>query len=91
MKLTKLLTERILSVIGVLLIAIAIDGFLSPQIFVYNAPTLGGVVPLLPSPETVSQIVAITDWPFYAPLLIGCILVAIDVYYLSTKNKVKIA
>ena len=86
-----MLRERILSVIGILLIAIAADAILSPQIFVYNSPIIGGVAPTFTSPEVVSQIVSITDWPFYAPFLIGCVLVALDVYYYFTKNKVKIA
>jgi hypothetical protein len=91
MKVTKILRERILSVIGILLIAIAVDGFLSPQIFVYNTPTIGGIGSISSSLETISQVVAITDWPLYAPLLIGCVLVALDAYYYFTKNKVKIA
>jgi len=91
MKVTKVLKERILSVIGIFLIAIAVDGILSQQIFVYNSPLVGGVVPTFTSPETVSQVVSITDWPFYVPLLIGCVLVALDVYYYFTKNKIKIA
>jgi hypothetical protein len=91
MKITKMLRERILSVIGIFLVAVAVDGFLSPQIFTYNTPTLGGVGPVFPSHETVQQLAAITDWPFYAPLLIGCVLIALDVYYYFTKNKVKVA
>ena len=90
MKLQKILRERILSIIGILLIAIAADGFLSPEIFVYNSPIIGGI-PTFTSPETVSQTFSIADWTFYVPLLIGCVLVALDVYFYRTKNKVKIA
>jgi len=91
MKISKLLRERVLSLMGILLIAIAADGFLSPRFSGYSSPTLGGVAPIATTPETISQIVAITDWPLYVPLLIGCVLVALDAYYFFTKNKVKIA
>ena len=90
MGLRKVLRERILSVFGVLLIAAAIDGLLSPEIFVYSSPLLGAVVPGLSGPALVKQIVTITDWPFFVPLLIGCVLIGIDIYYYFTKNKVKI-
>lgn len=89
MNLEKVLRERILSVIGVILVAIAVDGFLSPNIFVYNSPITGGTIPFT-SPEIVSQIASITDWPFFVPLIIGCVLVSLDMYYYATKNKVKI-
>jgi hypothetical protein len=90
MNLRKVLRERILSVFGVLLVAAAIDGLLSPEFFVYSSPLLGGVAPRFSGPALVKQIVAITDWPFFVPLFIGCILIGIDVYYYFTKNKVKI-
>lgn len=89
MNLQKFFRERFLSLIGILLVAIAVDGILSPTFFVYNSPVLGG---FLTSPqETVSQLVSLADWPFYVPLLIGLVLIALDVYYYLTKNKVKIA
>jgi hypothetical protein len=90
MNLTKWLRERILSVLGVILIAAAADGLLAPQVFDSSVPTLGGTFPLVPSPAAVSQIAFYTNWPFFAPLLVGCVLIAIDVYYFFTKNKVKI-
>lgn len=90
MNIEKILRERILSVIGILLIAIAIDGFFSPRIFVYNSPTVGGVVPVFTTPEAIHQIVTVTDWPLFVPLLIGCVLIGLDVYYYFTKNEVKI-
>lgn len=90
MSLRKVLRERILSVFGALLIAAAIDGLLSQEIFVYGSPLLGGVATGISGPALVKQIVAITDWPFFVPLLIGCVLIGIDFYYYFTKNKVKI-
>jgi hypothetical protein len=89
MSFQKTLQQRILSLIGILLVAIGIDGLLSPEIFVYNSPLLGGTIPFT-SPETVSQIINIASWPFYVPLFIGCVLVALDAYYYFTKNKVRI-
>lgn len=88
MKLQKVLQERVLSLIGILLIALGIDGILSPGFFVYNSPLLGGISPFV-SPETVSQLANIVSWPFYVPLLIGCVLVSLDLYYYFTKNKVR--
>jgi len=91
MGLQKFLRERILSIIGVLLIAIAADGILSPEFFVYSSPELGGAVPTFSTQEFVSQVVSVADWPLYIPLLFGCVLIALDLYYHFTKNKVKIA
>lgn len=90
MSLQGVLRERVLSVIGILLIAIAADGILSPAIFVYSSPELGSAAPFSVSHAAVSQVVSFTDWPFYAPLLVGMILIALDAYYYFTKNKVRI-
>ena len=90
MNLEKTLRERILSIMGILLVALAAGGIVAPEFSTYNVPTVGGVVSM-PSPQLVSQIVAITDWPFYVPLIIGIILIGLDLYYYFTKNKVKIA
>jgi hypothetical protein len=88
MKLQQILRERVLSLFGILFIAIGMDGLLSAESFVYNSPLLGGVSPFV-SLETVSQFANVVSWPFYAPLLIGCVLVALDLYYYFTKNKVR--
>ena len=90
MELKKVLRERILSVFGLLLIAVAVDGLLSPEFFVYGSPLLGGTASEISGPALVKQMVSITDWPFFVPLLIGCILIGMDFYYYYTKNKVKI-
>ena len=89
MSFQKKMQQRVLSLIGILLIAIGIDGLLSPEIFVYNSPLVGGTIPFT-SPETVSQIINVASWPFYVPLFFGCVLVALDAYYYLTKNKVRI-
>jgi hypothetical protein len=81
--------ERFLSVIGILLVAIGIDGLLSPEFFVYNSPLVGGTLPFT-STETVSQTISVANWPFYVPLFIGCVLIALDAYYYFTKNKIRI-
>lgn len=91
MGLQKTLRERILSVIGIILIAAAVDGILSPELFVYNYPLLGAFGNFPSTQTAVAQIAALTDWPFYVPLLLGIVLVVLDVYYYLTKNKVKIA
>ena len=89
MSLQKVLRERVLSVIGILLIAIAADGILSPGIFAYGSPELGSVAPFVSS-GIASQTFSLADWPFYMPLLAGIILIVLDSYYYFTKNKVRI-
>ena len=91
MSLQKILRERILSVIGIVLVAAAADGILAPELFVYNSPLLGAAGTFSSTQTTVAQIASLTDWPFYVPLLIGTVLIALDIYYYLTKNKVKIA
>jgi hypothetical protein len=81
--------KRILTVIGLVLIAIAVDGIFTSHVFAFNSPTLGGVLSNFATPD-VQQTVAFQNWPFYIPLAAGCVMIAADLYYHLTKNKVQI-
>jgi len=91
MSLQKILKERILSIIGIIIVVAAADGIISPELFVYNSPLLGAAGTFSSTQTTIQQVANLTDWPFYVPLLIGVVLIALDIYYYLTKNKVKIA